>query len=325
MFIMQFGGPTEGQVRHIDNMVPNVQICTYMSARCPSTIVYAVDDNNHDNHGEEDGLSSLPVTDGTSLIQFWERQHHQQQQPLQHQKVPHLLKKNLLLHGNTKLKSKWYTKYFASQNWNTLNSQLSCFGKLYQPVTHQLGFYETKPGTTLLAGGNEIHAGPPTKESRMFAFAIGIPEDKGSSSIENNADGADGGEEVNDGEVQYSPVLFHIDFCCLLFSMFDQLATEEEEVRTAKHFLVRVLIDLIRDYPMREYLVQIDEERVGVRRWMEDVLTVMEEGRRSSSLLVMDDLVDEAVGSDEILYSPDVIKRRLKKKKRRNVRSSKAK
>jgi len=38
----------------------------------------------------------------------------------------------------------------------------------------------------------------------------------------------------------------------------------------------------------------------------------------------LDDLVDEAVGSDEILYSPDVVKRRLKKK-RRKVRSSKAK
>ena len=40
MFIMQFGGPTAGQVRHIDNMVPNLQICCYMSNCCPSTIAH---------------------------------------------------------------------------------------------------------------------------------------------------------------------------------------------------------------------------------------------------------------------------------------------
>ncbi len=32
-------------------------------------------------------------------------------------------------------------------------------------------------------------------------------------------EGGDGGE--NDREVQYSPVLLHIDFCCILFSILD--------------------------------------------------------------------------------------------------------
>ena len=39
MFIIQFGGPTNGQVRHIDNMLPNLQgkaTCDFMSAYSPN-------------------------------------------------------------------------------------------------------------------------------------------------------------------------------------------------------------------------------------------------------------------------------------------------
>eukprot|EP00581_Thalassiosira_minuscula_P032124 CAMPEP_0183774034 /NCGR_PEP_ID=MMETSP0739-20130205/40814_1 /TAXON_ID=385413 /ORGANISM="Thalassiosira miniscula, Strain CCMP1093" /LENGTH=435 /DNA_ID=CAMNT_0026015205 /DNA_START=107 /DNA_END=1414 /DNA_ORIENTATION=+ len=292
MFIMQFGGPTDGQVRHIDNMVPNVQICLYMSSRCPSTVVYAMDDGD-----------GLPVTDGTSLIDFWERQN---------KSVPEIVKNVLLTHGDRKLDSKWYTKYFA-WSWDTINLQLECFGKLYQPVAYQLGL-ETEPGTTLLAGGNEIHAGPPTAESRMFAFAIGIPEDDSvySHQEDNNISH---GDENNDGEVQYSPVLLHIDFCCLLFSIIDheyKCNSSEESIVEGKHFLANVLIELIRDYPMKEYLLQIDEARVGIRTWLEKTLTIIENEQSTDSL------VDEAVQSDVILYSPDVIKRRSKKKKSRS-------
>lgn len=293
MFIMQFGGPTAGQVRHIDNMVPNLQICCYMSDSCPSTIVYAMDDGD-----------GSPVTDGTSLIDFWERYG---------KSVPELIKDILLNHGDRKLKSKWYTKYFAS--WNTINSQLLCFGKLYQPVAYQLGMETNIPGTTLLAGGNEIHAGPPTTVSRMFAFAIGIPSERECIDTYNNSEIEDEEEgEENDGEVQYSPVLLHIDFCCLLFSVLDyeyKSSDNEDLVREAKHFLVGILIELVTDYPMKAYLLQIDEERVDIRSWLEHILNRIDVNQS------LDGLIEEAVISDAIMYTPDVIKRRSRKKKMR--------
>ena len=42
MLVLAFG-PTSGQIRHIDAMVPNRQLCCYMSRDCPSTVVYAPD------------------------------------------------------------------------------------------------------------------------------------------------------------------------------------------------------------------------------------------------------------------------------------------
>jgi len=299
MFIMQFGGPTYGQVRHIDNMIPNVQICLYMSNCCPSTIVYEMDDGD-----------GLPVTDGNSLIDFWER--------TKDKDIPQLIKDILQTNGDVKLKSKWYTKYFS--HWDTLNSQLSCFGKLYQPVLYQLGLRETEPGTTLLAGGNEIHAGPPTTTDlgRMFAFAIGIPaeeeEEEETDSIHNEEETED---VENDGEVQYSPVLLHIDFSCLLFSILDYEYSNGDnvaEVQDAKHFLVEILIELIVDYPMKTYLLQIDEVRSGIRSWLEHVLERIENKQSINAL------VEDAVTSEVILYSPDVIIKRRKKKKSKKHR-----
>ena len=296
MLIIQFGGPTVGQVRHIDNMVPNLQICLYMSRRCPSTIVYEIDDGGS------------PVIDGASLLEYW--------QCLKNNIVPDLMRTILLDHGDTNLSNMWYTRYFAF--WDTINSQLLCFGKLYQPVARALGL-TVEPGTTLLAGGNEIHGGPPTTESRMFAFAIGIPDQhsRGEEIAGDDDDSLlpenDGRDEENDGEVQYSPVLLHIDFCCLLFSMLDfefgSNANLDLARREAKYFLVNVLIDLIRDYPMRQYLIQIHEERTGVLTWLECILKKLEDGSSISAL------VEEAVDSDDTLYTPDVIKRKCKKKK----------
>ena len=230
MFILQFGGPTDGQVRHIDNMVPNLQICLYMSSECPSTIVYAMD--------------GPPITNGKLLVEHWEKN--------ENRAVPELVKCILENRGDTALKSKWYTKFFAF--WDSIDSNLNCFGKLYQPVSLQLSL-EADPGTTLLAGGNEIHAGPPTVGPRMFAFAIGIPEEETNDN------------EDNDGEVQYSPVLLHIDFCCILFSILEHeySARGEEQVREAKHFLLSVLLALVKDYPMKGYTRQIDEDRSELR------------------------------------------------------------
>ncbi len=291
MFILQFGGPTEGQVRHIDNMVPNLQICLYMSQSCPSTVVYAMDD-----------VDGCVVRDGKSLLELWERKW---------QKVPLQLKDILQNQSDRTLKSKWYTKYFSF--WKTINIHLECFGKLYQSVSFQLSL-QTDPGTTLIAGGNEVHAGPATDGPRMFAFAIGIPEESDST-----VNGRDKFNELfwdddNDGEVQYSPVLLHIDFCCLLFSILDYEYTKSDDahaIREAKQFLINILIDLIKDYPMKGYLRQIDPIRSGILTWLENVLNSLECDD------VIDELVEKAVCSDEIFFTPDVAKRRSKKKKRR--------
>jgi hypothetical protein len=86
---------------------------------------------------------------------------------------------------------------------------------------------------------------------------------------------------------------------------------KEDSVREAKRFLVEVLVELIRDYPMNEYLLQIDQEREDVRTWLESILSRIVEGR------LVDSLVEDAVQSDRILYTPDLMKRRPKKKKKK--------
>jgi hypothetical protein len=297
MFILCFGGAA-GQVRHIDNMVPNLQICLYMSRSCPSTIVYEMDDGK-----------GPPVTDVPSLLDLWTRERTP---------VPQLIRDILLTHGDTPLRSKWYTKYFSF--WKTINSQLLCFGKLYQPVLHQLSL-ETDPGTTMLAGGNEVHAGPPTNGPRMFAFAVGIPHADGIDEFDTIYDNTTFEDDGNDGEVQYSPVLLHIDFCCLLFILLDNHCdtSSSQSIKNAKHFLIEILVDLVRDYPMKEYLRQINEERQGIRDWLEEVLRLVDQ--KAS----VDSLINDAIQSDDIFYSPDVVRMNLKKKRKGRNRASRTK
>ena len=82
MLVIQFGGPTPGQVRHVDDTAPNLQICTYMLRDCPSTIVYEMDDDgagredddDDDDDGEDDNVplsSSRRVSDCASLLGYW--------------------------------------------------------------------------------------------------------------------------------------------------------------------------------------------------------------------------------------------------------------
>jgi hypothetical protein len=104
----------------------------------------------------------------------------------------------------------------------------------------------------------------------MFAFEIDIPEEEdGNGSDDKSSKGAafgedgDGGE--SNGEGQYSPGLLPIDICCILFGMLDFEYHKRRDVNNvddsarweAKKILVDVLI---------EYLIQIDEEHVGIQR-----------------------------------------------------------
>lgn len=283
MLILQFGGPTHGQVRHIDSMTPNIQICLYMSTECPSTILYSME-------GE--------VIENTQMmLDHWIHEEGRD--------VPYLVQYILEEMGNACLASMWYTKYFGF--WGNMNSMLKCFGKLYQSVSFQYSWV-ADPGTVLLAGGNEVHAGPPTCGPRMFAFAVGVPPDESTCSDAGESGGggrvgdgnssdndhcAKGGDYERNGEVQYSPVLLHLDVCCVMFSIMDHdpdcilkqgqswhsndgrdggVVNNDDLRRNGKLFLIELLIELVRDYPMRDYLLQIDVKREGLRTWLEKLL-----------------------------------------------------
>jgi len=271
MFIMSFG-PVVGQVRHIDNMVTNVQICLYMSNNCPSTIIYSLED---------------PIISNTSdLIQHWETKYGE---------VPNLLSTLLHKKRNFPISKKWYTKYY--RHWESIDVELKCFGKLYQTVLRPLAL-TVQPGTTLVAGGNDVHAGPPTNGPRMFAFAIGVPDDEDV-------------EEENDGEVQYSPVLFHVDLCCILFAIMDyEYGDQKLDHQESKIYLLNILRSLVQEYPKEPFGILLDDERKSIREWLVELVLKVKDKSRMKVLLKM------GVQSDDIFFSPDVIRRRQRKKRK---------
>lgn len=232
------------------------------------------------------------------------------------------------------LHTKPYAKYFA--HWGTINTQLSNFGRLYQVVSHALQLRECDPGTALIAGGaNHVHAGPPAKNPRMFAFAIAIPEKE--EDAVSDTDPQQGGrhmgsrdkandDEENDGEIQYSPVLLHIDLCCILFGMldFDQdlLAAcleEPSQVLVAKQFLLGLLLPLLQEYPKETYSIHFGDNRQMVREWLEDLVVAQQEGNSRR----VEFLLEAASTSDTIMFSPDVTTKAFRKQQQRQHRRNK--
>ena len=105
------------------------------------------------------------------------------------------------------------------------------------------------PGTLLSAGGNDVHAGPPTSSPRMFAFAVGVPADAGDAPF------TDG-----DGEVQYNAVLFHLDLCCVLFGRCDA---------ESKLFLLNRSGPLVSEHPDAEsHSRQLGDARADLAGWL---------------------------------------------------------
>ena len=323
MFILSLG-PVHGQVRHIDHMNPNLQICLYMSPRCPSTIVYSMQE---------------PVIASCQDL----RCHWESTTTATNANFPPALRTILDTMADVPLKAKAYAKFFG---WISLNDQLSNFGRLYQTVAHALQLTECDPGTTLIAGGtNHVQAGPPSEGPRMFAFAIGIPdetnEENGSATTaslldENGSSGqyskrystasvGDADDEENDGEVQYSPVLLHINLCCIIFGMLDfeddihdaeEGAYDESSLQAAKRFLLARLLPLLVEYPNETHSQHFGDNRALVREWIEELVTAQAEGnaRRVESLL------DTAVASDALMYSPDVNSKSFRKNQERRQR-----
>ena len=120
MLVLAFG-PTSGQIRHIDAMVPNRQLCCYMSRDCPSTVVYAPD--------------GPAVDSGAALVALWEEEELE---------VPAALRTRLVAEGGRQLEGRF-------KFWRTIDDALRCFGKLYQPVARRLAL-TCAPGTLLSAG-----------------------------------------------------------------------------------------------------------------------------------------------------------------------------
>ncbi len=136
--------------------------------------------------------------------------------------------------------------------------------------------------------------------------------------------GEDGDREENNEEVQYSPAVLHVNFCCILFGMLDfehhkqcRSVDNDPACHEAKRFLVKVLIDLIRDYPLGQYLMKIDKGQVGIQRWLNGILKQLEDG------LAIAALAEEAVDSKETSYGgPNVKKRHSCRKKKARPKSA---
>lgn len=295
MFILTFGC-TIGQVRHIDKMNPNLQICLYMSNDCPTTIVYNLEDPN--------------IINGEQLVEYWEET----------RSVPDLIKTILQnKYTSRKLSKIQHTRFFSF--WVTIDEILATFGKLYRPVSSSLKFH-VEPGMTLIAGGNEVHAGPPTKGPRMFAFAVGIPEEDEMDSVRDNSDHDDDSngfdDEDNDGEIQYCPALLHVDLMCILFiTMEIEFADRSEEHYDAKKFMLKLLQEMIEDQPQETYERLLPDDRSELRDWLGGVAraTMQKDSYDVQKLMA------EALKSDSIFYTPG--KAGKTKKERRRARRKK--
>eukprot|EP00977_Amphora_coffeiformis_P024298 scaffold15451_cov169-Amphora_coffeaeformis.AAC.2 len=289
MFILTWGS-VPGQVRHIDDTAPNVQVCLYMSDPCPSTVLYSpttttdkVDDDDDDDDDDDEAHSSFTIQNTNDLIRFWTQR---QQQCT----VPPFLRDTLLQYGDVPLLSpqqqqrRRHTPAYCA--WKSINATLAAFGKLYQPVQRVIVHNHHNnigPGTMLVAADNFIHAGPPTDGPRMLLNAIGIPEegrqDKRKEDEEDDVE--------RDGEVQYNPVVLHLDLICILFTLWEDNNHREEEQQKPTHnemyeaklFLLRHLVPLIRDggafYGQRRadvYDSILGDSRTALAEWLRSLV-----------------------------------------------------
>ena len=270
MLVMAFG-PVPGQLRHIDGMDPNLQLCLYMTPDCPSTVCY-----------EMDGPA---VDDAATLAARWRADGRA---------APAAVLAVLRARASLPLAATWWTRAFAGSLGPTLDEGLRRFGKLYQRVARALAT-DVDAGALLVAGGNEVHAGPRTARPRMFAFAVGIPEGHGG--------------DANDGEVQYNPVLLHVDVCCVLFGDLDFGPVAHDDAPEAKRFLLGVLADAVRDAPDAEaYERQLGDDRAELRSWLAALARAVDDARAVDALLAA------AAASESLLFAPDVAKKRKKRK-----------
>lgn len=254
-------------------------------------------------------MKDPPINSCIDLLVYWKNVHRVE--------VPQIIEDVLVSMGDVKLKDLAYARHFAA-SWISLNHHLLNFGRLYQPVLRHLQVASCDPGTTLIAGGaNHVHAGPPSAGPRMFAFATGIPselaDDSSSSKVGHQED-----IEDNDGEVQYSPALLHLDLTCILFGMMhfenDFSRCNENDINDAKRFLLERLLPLLKEYPHETYELQLGDERQPLKEWLQQLVPVLE------SPLEVESLLELGSSSDSIFFSPDVQSKAFRKLRQRQVR-----
>ena len=234
--------------------------------------------------------------------------------------VPLLLREILEAMGDVQLGvgKLHYTSLFKF--WGTINRMLQRFGRLYQPI-EEIHKFQVDPGTTFVAGGNEVHAGPPTVSPRMFAFAIGIPEEdeearsdksknKRSDGSGNESEGEE--DEENNGEVQYFPVLFHLDFCSIIFGMMEhEYEDRRNEYYESKMFLLWILIQLICEYPSESYEQSLSNTGRGeLQMWLGRLRTAL------NDCMNVDDILNEAACDGSVVF-----RRKLEKRARKSKRA----
>ena len=152
------------------------------------------------------------------------------------------------------------------------------------------------PGTAMVAGGNEVHAGPATTGPRMFTFAIGVPDDDGVDVGMEGDDRYNKGED-NDGEVQYCPALLHLDLCCILFGMIEQeyMGRSAEERNECKRFLLEILVEFVTEYPTERYCQNLCD-RLDLQNWISRICDALE------NQLSLNGLLQEAFRSKTLSY-----------------------
>ena len=154
-----------------------------------------------------------------------------------------------------------------------------------------------------LQGGSDAH--------RIYRAVL--PDDDDENGDENEYG-------ANDGEVQYNPVLLHLDLCCILFGHLDFAPRKFDDVDAdadaaaarAKRFLLDRLVEAVRGAPDAEaYERQLGDDRADVRTWLSKLARSVDDAAAVEMLLA------DATASESLLFAPDVAKKRKKRKYRR--------
>jgi hypothetical protein len=172
-----------------------------------------------------------------------------------------------------------------------------------------------------LQGGSDAH--------RIYRAVLPDDDDGDGDENENENDGGGGGDGgdggggddgANDGEVQYNPVLLHLDLCCILFGHLDFAPRKFDDVDAdadaaaarAKRFLLDRLVEAVRGAPDAEaYERQLGDDRADVRTWLSKLARSVDDAAAVEMLLA------DATASESLLFAPDVAKKRKKRKYRR--------
>jgi hypothetical protein len=99
----------------------------------------------------------------------------------------------------------------------------------------------------------------------------------------------------------------------------------KSEIQQAKSFLIQqVLLEFVQEYPYETYeRLFYDEDRYRLRDWLKTLVQSLPASSPPQNDALVQQLVQDAVESDLIFYTPHVQKKRYKKHKRRHTNHKK--